>query len=448
MTWKRNVLVVANVTATSSELVGALKERAAGGPATFTLIIPATFGRAAAHARLAEALEHLREHGLEVDGSVGHADPVVAVTEAWDPKRHDEVIVSTLPANISKWLHAGLPYRIEKLTGAPVRHVVSRPPRPPVQATPAPAHGRPGVAFDPLSVLGRGAPGQVPGRASTEATTIAEHEAEHVAQANASGREPVVFIHGLWLLPSSWDRWASVFEEAGYVALTPGWPDDPETVEEAKAKPEVFAHKTIGQVADHFAEIIGKLDKKPVVIGHSFGGLLAQIIAGRGLAAVSVAIDPAPFRGVLPLPISALKSARPVLGNPANRNRAVPLTYDQFRYAFANAVSEDEAHELYEQFAVPASAATLFQGAAANLNPWTEAKVDTKNPERGPLLIISGEKNHAVPCAIANAAYKRQKHNEGVTEIVKIPGRGHALTIDSGWREVADTALEFVRRFA
>jgi pimeloyl-ACP methyl ester carboxylesterase len=162
---------------------------------------------------------------------------------------------------------------------------------------------------------------------------------------------------------------------------------------------------------------------------------------------VSVAIDPAPFRGVLPLPISALKSARPVLGNPANRNRAVPLTYDQFRYAFANAVSEDEAKRLYEQFAVPASATTLFQAAAANLNPWTEAKVDTENPERGPLLIISGEENHAVPSAVANAAYKRQEHNESVTEIVKMPDRGHALTIDSGWREVAVTALEFVRRF-
>jgi pimeloyl-ACP methyl ester carboxylesterase len=162
---------------------------------------------------------------------------------------------------------------------------------------------------------------------------------------------------------------------------------------------------------------------------------------------VTVAIDPAPFRGVLPLPISALKSARPVLGNPANRNRAVPLTYDQFRYAFANAVGEEEAIELYEQFAVPAAGAPLFQAAAANLNPWTQAKVDTSNPERGPLLIISGERNHAVPWPIANAAYKRQSHNEGVTEIVKIPGRGHALTIDAGWREVADTALEFVRRF-
>jgi pimeloyl-ACP methyl ester carboxylesterase len=442
------VLVVADVTATSRELVGALKQRAVGEPTTFTLIIPASRGRAAAHAMLAEALEHLRDQGLEVSGSVGHTDPLVAVVEAWDTTRYDEIIVSTLPADISKWHHAGLTHRIEKLTGASVRHVVSRPPRPPVQPSPAPAQGRSGVAFDPISVLRSGTAAEVSTRASAEAITIAEHETELVAQANASGRQPVVFIHGLWLLPSSWNRWATVFEEAGYVALTPGWPDDPETVEEARAKPELFAYKTIGQVANHFAVIIGKLEKKPALIGHSFGGLLAQIIAGRGLAAVSVAIDPAPFRGVLPLPISALKSARPVLGNPANRNRAVPLTYDQFRYAFANAVSEDEANELYEQFAVPASAVTLFQAAAANLNPWTEAKVDTENPERGPLLIISGEKNHAVPWAIANAAYKHQKTNESVTEIVKMPGRGHALTIDSGWRDVAATALEFVRRFA
>ena len=160
------------------------------------------------------------------------------------------------------------------------------------------------------------------------------------------------------------------------------------------------------------------------MIGHSFGGLLAQIIAGRGLAAATVAIDPAPFRGVLPLPISALKSAAPVLGNPANRNRAVPLTYDQFRYGFANAVSEDEAKELYETFAVPASGAPLFQAATANLNPWTEAKVDTKNPDRGPLLIISGEKDNTVPWAIANASFKKQKRNEGVTEIVEIPTAG------------------------
>jgi non-heme chloroperoxidase len=270
---------------------------------------------------------------------------------------------------------------------------------------------------------------------------------EQIDRCNATGRTPVVFVHGLWLLPSSGDRWAAVFEEAGYTALTPGWPDDPDTVQEANANPEVFAHKTIGQVADHFAEVIGKLEHKPAVIGHSFGGLLTQMLAGQGLSAVSVAVDPAPFRGVLPLPISALKSASPVLGNPANRNRAVPLTYEQFRYAFANAVSEDEAKELYETFAVPASGAPLFQAATANLNPWTEAKVDTKNADRGPMLIISGEKDHTVPWAIANASYKKQERNEGVTEIVEIPNRGHALTIDSGWREVADTALAFVQRF-
>ena len=281
----------------------------------------------------------------------------------------------------------------------------------------------------------------------TSPQTLTAHEAAEVARANETGLQPVVFIHGLWLLPSSWDRWAAHFQEAGLTPLTPGWPDDPETVEEANANPDVFAGKSIGDVADHFEAVIRTLDRKPAVIGHSFGGLLTQIVAGRGCSAASVAIDPAPFRGVLPLPFSALKSSRPVLGNPANRNRAIPLTYEQFRFAFANAVSEEEAKELYDTFAVPAAGKPLFQAATANLNPWTEAKVDTKNPERGPLLVISGEKDHTVPWAIANASYKQQTDNEGVTEIVEIPNRGHALTIDSGWREVADTALKFVQRF-
>ncbi len=278
-------------------------------------------------------------------------------------------------------------------------------------------------------------------------TTIIEHEAEQVRRANATERQPVVFVHGLWLLPNSWDRWAKLFEEAGYTALTPGWPDDPETVSEAKAKPEVFAHKTIGQVVDHFDEIVQRLERKPAIIGHSFGGLLAQMLAGRGRAAATVAIDPAPFRGVLPLPFSALKSAWPVIGNPANRNRAIPLTFDQFRFAFANAVSEEEAKELYATFAVPTSGVPLFQAAAANLNPWTEAKVDTENPARGPLLVIEGEKDNTVPWAIAEASFKLQQRNKAATEIVKIPNRGHALTIDNGWREVANTALAFVKRF-
>jgi len=283
---------------------------------------------------------------------------------------------------------------------------------------------------------------------TADVTRITEHESEQVERANSSGRTPVVFVHGLWLLPSSWDRWATLFEDAGYSAVKPGWPDDPETVAEAKAHPQVFAGKTVGQVADHFAAVIKGLNKKPAIIGHSFGGLLTQILAGRGLAAVSVAIDPAPFRGVLPLPVSALKAASPVLSNPANRSKAIPLTYEQFRFAFANAVSEEEAKQLYEEFAVPAPGAPLFQAATANLNPWTEAKVNTINPDRGPLLIIDGEKDNTVPWAIANASYKRQKRNPGVTEITQIAGRGHALTIDSGWKEVAETALAFVQRFA
>ena len=276
---------------------------------------------------------------------------------------------------------------------------------------------------------------------------ITDHEHQQIVDANASGRPPVVFVHGLWLLPSSWDRWRARFEEAGYTTLSPAWPDDPNTVDEAKQHPEVFAHKTVGQIADHFDDVIQMLSTKPAIVGHSFGGLLTQILAGRGRAAASVAIDPAPFRGVLPLPISALKSASPVLGNPANHGRAVPLTYDQFRYAFANEVTEDEAHELYNTFAVPGAGAPLFQAAAANVNPWTEVKVKTKSADRGPLLIISGEKDHTVPWSIANASYKKQRRNEAVTEIVEMPGRGHSLVIDNGWGEVAATALAFVQRF-
>ena len=270
---------------------------------------------------------------------------------------------------------------------------------------------------------------------------------EQIEHANAGGHTPVVFIHGLWLLASSWDRWAEHFAEAGYAPVSPGWPDDPDTVEEALANPEVFADKTIGQVAEHYSNVIGRLSNKPAVIGHSFGGLLAQIVAGRGLAAVTVAIDPAPFRGIPQLPLSSLRAASPALSNPANRHRAIPLTYEQFRYSFANAVDEDQAHRLYDTFAVPAPGAPLWQAAAANFNPRTEDKVDTRNPDRGPMLVVSGENDHTVPHVLANAAYQHQLKNSGVTEFVEIPGRGHALTIDDGWQEVADTALAFVRRF-
>jgi non-heme chloroperoxidase len=277
---------------------------------------------------------------------------------------------------------------------------------------------------------------------------ISERENREIEAANASGNTPVVFIHGLWLLPSSWDPWADFFKQAGYAPLTPGWPDDPETVEEARANPDVFAGKTLKQVADHTTEVIDRLEKKPVLIGHSTGGLVAQMLAGRGLAAATVAIDPGVFRGVLPLPASVLKGVGPFLLDPRTRGRAITLTFDQFKYGWANALDEKEAKELYESFHVAGSGIALVQMGNANLNPWTEAKVDTKRPDRGPLLIIDGEKDHTVPWAIANAAFKRQRRNPAVTEIAKIPNRGHALTIDHGWREVAQTALDFVKRFA
>jgi pimeloyl-ACP methyl ester carboxylesterase len=276
---------------------------------------------------------------------------------------------------------------------------------------------------------------------------ISEREAQQVEQANSSGMTPIVLIHGLWLLPSSWNNWVEYFEQEGYAGVTPDWPDDPETVEEARANPDVLAKKTLKQVADHTEEVIGRLTKKPAVMGHSTGGLLAQMIADRGLSAATVAIDPGPFRGVLPLPVSTLRVSAPVLRNPLNRGRAIALTLDQFKYGWANALSDEEAKQLYETYHVAAPGVALAQMADANLNPWTEAKLDPKNPRRGPLLIIDGEKDHTVPWAIANGAYKRQRHNEAVTEIEKIPNRGHSLTIDSGWREVAQKALDFVKRF-
>jgi pimeloyl-ACP methyl ester carboxylesterase len=279
-------------------------------------------------------------------------------------------------------------------------------------------------------------------------TSISERENREIEAANASGQTPVVLIHGLWVLPSSWANWADFFKQSGYAPLTPDWPDDPETIEQARANPDVLAKKTLGQIADHTTEIVNALNEKPAVMGHSTGGLVAEMLAGRGLSVATVAIDPGIFRGVLPLPFTVLKWAGPFLVDPRTRGRALTLTYDQFKYAWANALDEQEAKDLYDRFHVAGSGIALVQMANANLNPWTEAKVDTKNPDRGPLLIIDGEKDHTVPWAVANAAYKRQRRNPGVTEIVKIPNRGHCLTIDHGWLEVAQTALDFVKRHA
>ncbi|GCE29936.1 alpha/beta hydrolase [Dictyobacter alpinus] len=276
--------------------------------------------------------------------------------------------------------------------------------------------------------------------------TITTREQQEIERANASGLQPIVFVHGLWLLASSWDPWRAFFEERGYITLAPGWPDDPETVVNAKDDPEAFANKRIKQVVDHFSHVISQLKQKPMIIGHSFGGLFAQQLADRELSAATVAIDPAGFRGVLPLPLTELKSGSPVLSNPVNYHRSVALTFEQFHYGFTNELDETEARQLYEKFAVPGPGTPLFQAAAANLNPWTEDKVNTKNPERGPLLLIAGEKDHTVPAVVVKAAYKLQQASPAVTEFREIPGRGHSLIIDHGWPEVAEIALAFVRQ--
>lgn len=276
---------------------------------------------------------------------------------------------------------------------------------------------------------------------------LTDREQSEVEQANTSGKQPVVFIHGLWLLSSSWDRWRRLFEENGYSTIAPGWPDDPETVAEAREHPEVFAHKMVQAVTDHYLQAIRGLDRKPAVVGHSFGGLIAQKIAGEGAAAVTVAIDPAPGRGVLPLPASALKAGSPVLGNPANARRSVTLTFDEFKYGWANNLDEDEARQLYDEFHVAASGVPIFQAAVANLNPFSETKVEYKAADRGPILLVSGEKDHTVPHAITHAAYKQHLKNDGITEFTELPGRGHSLVIDHGWEEVATTALDFIRKY-
>ena len=278
--------------------------------------------------------------------------------------------------------------------------------------------------------------------------SVSEREQREIEEANASGTTPVVLIHGLWLLPSSWADWADFFRRAGYAPLTPDWPDDPATVEEARANPDVFADKTLKQIADHTTEVVAALERKPVVMGHSTGGLLAQMLAGRGLAAATVAIDPGVFRGVLPLPFSVLKGVGPFLADPRTRSRAITLTFEQFTYGWANALDPKEAKELYDTYHVAGSGIALAQMGNANLNPRTEAKVDTTNSDRGPLLIIDGEHDHTVPWAIANAAFKRQRRNPGMTKIVRAPNRGHSLTIDHGWPDVAQTALDFVRSTA
>lgn len=258
-------------------------------------------------------------------------------------------------------------------------------------------------------------------------------------------RTPVVFIHGLWLHATSWQPWLDLFRAAGYDPVAPGWPGEPATVAEAREHPELVANLSIDDATEHFATIIEGLPRSPVIIGHSFGGLIAEKLIGQGRGAAAVAIDPAQIKGVLPLPLAQLRSGLPGLGNPANLHKAVSLTKKEFRFGFGNALPEEESDALFEKWTIPSPARPLFQAAAANFALHSQAKIDTDNDTRGPLLLISGLKDHTVPDVVTRSTLKQYRDSTAVTELQQFEGRGHSLTVDSGWHEVADAVLDWLR---
>ena len=257
-------------------------------------------------------------------------------------------------------------------------------------------------------------------------------------------KKPVLFIHGLWLHASSWDPWVDLFTRNGYAASAPGWPGDPATVEKARANPDAIAGHGIDEVTEHYAGVIAQLPALPILIGHSFGGMIAEKLLGQNLGAAAIAIDAAQIKGVLPLPLSSLRSTLPVFKNPANKHRAVSLTAEQFRYSFGNALEADESDALYARWTIPAPGRPLFEAAAANLSRHSPAEVDTGNESRGPLLLIMGGHDHTVPEAITKSTLKQYRHASAETDLVEFADRGHSLTIDSGWREVADACLAWL----
>jgi pimeloyl-ACP methyl ester carboxylesterase len=257
---------------------------------------------------------------------------------------------------------------------------------------------------------------------------------------------PVVFIHGLWIHSAAWQPWINLYRSAGYDPTAPGWPGDSDTVELTRKNAAAVAGKGLDDITNGYLDVIRDLPAKPIVIGHSFGGLIAQKLLSGGVAAAAIAIDPGQIKGVKPLPFAQIRSGLPVLSRPGNSKRAVALTRKQFRYGFGNALSASESSDLFDRWAIPGPGKPLFEASAANFKKSSPAAVDTRRRDRGPLLIIAGGEDHTVPEVVAHAAYNLYSGSGAVTDYHVFADRGHSLVLDHGWREVADLTLSWLAR--
>jgi pimeloyl-ACP methyl ester carboxylesterase len=259
----------------------------------------------------------------------------------------------------------------------------------------------------------------------------------------------IVLIHGQWMTPLSWEGWKERFESRGHEVIAPGWPGvDGREVEAIRQDPSALEGLGIGEIADHYETLIRDLDEPPIIMGHSFGGLVAQILLDRGLGSAGVGIAASPFRGILGLPLSTVRVAMSGgLNNPFGKGKTVMLTPKQFHYAFTNTLN-GEAADVYERLPIPGPARTLFQAAFANLNPNTAIKVDYKNDDRAPLLLIAPGRDHIIPTSTSKAAFKLQSKSNAKTDLKEYPDRSHYIVGEPGWEEVADDALGWAEQNA